>query len=177
MKWVSYLLFQLLSWLPPQQHTPDTCYFSWPCLCFLSPHGSFLLHSHSFSLPLHLSFSNQVTPNSPPPILPVIGWSQFYLTNSFKSSNKVCTAKACKHEKPLTGLGIEFSIATHGSKPSLNLPPPWHFSKPVPRDLMPPSGLHGHACAQSYIQTDPHIHTKYILVSRLLKAGAEFLLW
>ena len=34
--------------------------------------------------------------------------SQFYLTNSFKSRNKVCTTKACKSEKPF--LGLDFRV-------------------------------------------------------------------
>ena len=70
-------------------------------------HGEFL---SSFFF-LHISLV------SPPPtrslqthlplIPPVIGCSQFYLTNSFKSRNKVCPTKACKHEKSLIGPDLQ----------------------------------------------------------------------
>jgi hypothetical protein len=41
-----------------------------------------------------------------PPIPPVIGCGQSYLTDSFKSRNKVGTTKACKAEKSLIGLDL-----------------------------------------------------------------------
>ena len=47
----------------------------------------------------------------------------FYLTNSFKLRNKVCTTKAGKRENSLVGLdfsGAEFSITMHSSRPNLN---------------------------------------------------------
>lgn len=44
--------------------------------------------------------------NSKPTCLqipPVIGYSQLYLTNNFRSRNKVCTTKSCIHENLLVG--------------------------------------------------------------------------
>jgi hypothetical protein len=108
--------------------TPDTCCFSWP-----------RAHLPSWQLPLLSccsSFSSWslLTPLLPtrslqthlPLIPPVIGSSQFYLTNSFKSRNKVCTTKAYIHENSLIklrSLDIEFTITIHSNRPNLNNSP------------------------------------------------------
>lgn len=67
------------------------------CSWFLSPHsGGFLLLSYSYSFPPCLSSSNQLTSNPPTSNFSSNGCHQLYLTNSFKSRNKICIAKACK---------------------------------------------------------------------------------
>lgn len=111
------LLFYLLTWLPPQQSTSDTCCFSWSCA-----HGPSLLvvtSSSSFASSFFLSslYPNQVTPN--PPTSSVIGCSQSYLTNSLR--NKICTTKACKSENSLVDLDlqVQLSIITHNNKSNL----------------------------------------------------------
>ena len=106
------LLFYLWAWRPLQRCSPDTC-FSWSCVHGSTPrpdtccfswscvHGSTPLMRDGFLLLSHPSSFSLVT--SPPtrslhlpPIPPVIGYSQCYLTSSFKLRNKVCTTKACK---------------------------------------------------------------------------------
>jgi hypothetical protein len=73
-----------------------------------SPYGSFLLSSCSFSFSTWslLSPPTRLLQKQLPLIPPVIDYNQFSLTNSFKSSNKVCTTKAYKHGKSLLGLDL-----------------------------------------------------------------------
>lgn len=61
-----------------------------------APPPIFLLPSFSFPI-LVLQTHLHLIP-------PVNGYSQFHLTNSFKSREKICTTKAYKHELSLEGL-------------------------------------------------------------------------
>jgi len=88
------------------------------CSGFLSPHGGFLLLSHSSSFSLVCPPSTRSLQTHLPPIPLIIDFSHFYLTNSFKSRNKVWTTEACKHAfthspRPL---GIEFSITVPSNR-------------------------------------------------------------
>jgi hypothetical protein len=61
------------------------------------PCGSgFLLLSHSYSFPLAFPPPTRSLQTHLLLISPVTGCHQLYLTNSFKSRNKVCTTKVCK---------------------------------------------------------------------------------